>query len=281
MTMEDVLVQPENSELGKKSAYDPLYSPKKLFPIPRKGKREEIGVNPNQLPFFGFDCWNHYEVSWLNNKGKPIVALAEIVYGCDSPNIIESKSMKLYFNSFNNTKFKSVGSVEEIIKKDLEKNVGSAVSIKVTPLNEVTAKNITSKLEGESIDGLSVSCDIYTVDASFLKTEDKTIEETLCSDLLKSNCLVAYQPDWGSVQISYKGKKINREGLLKYIVSFRNHNEFHEQCIERIFIDIMRMCKPTELAVYGRYTRRGGLDINPYRSTKTSGSVDNTRLYRQ
>ena len=279
--MENSLLQPENSELGKKSEYDSIYSPEKLFPIPRKGKREEIGVDPNQLPFFGFDCWNHYEVSWLNNEGKPIVAVAEIVYGCDSLNIIESKSMKLYFNSFNNTKFKDAASVEATIKKDLEKNVGSAVSIKVTPLSEVKAEKIAPKLAGESIDGLEVSCDIYTVDASFLKTEDETIEEILCSDLLKSNCLVTHQPDWGSVQIAYKGKKINREGLLKYIVSFRNHNEFHEQCIERIFIDIMRMCKPTELTVYGRYTRRGGLDINPYRSTKKPDVVENPRLYRQ
>lgn len=279
--MKESHLTPEQSELGKKAEYDPHYNPDKLFPIPRKGKRDEIGV-PDLLPFFGFDLWNHYEVSWLNEKGKPIVALAEISYGCETPCIIESKSMKLYFNSFNNTHFKDEEAVQAIVKKDLEERVGGTVSVKIIPLNKLSDDQLFAGFNGVCLDLLDVECSSYSVDKSLLKSEEELVEETVYSNLLKSNCLVTHQPDWGSVQISYKGKKINHESLLRYIVSFRNHNEFHEQCIERIFIDIMKHCQPEELTVYGRYTRRGGLDINPYRSTKNiSHSIQNARLCRQ
>ncbi|HEU5281417.1 MAG TPA: NADPH-dependent 7-cyano-7-deazaguanine reductase QueF [Gammaproteobacteria bacterium] len=272
---------PEHSELGKKAEYDPHYNPDKLFPIPRKGKRDEIGV-PDHLPFFGFDLWNHYEVSWLNEKGKPVVALAEISYGCETPCIIESKSMKLYFNSFNNTKFKDEAAVQAIVKKDIEARVGGATSVKIITLNQLNNDTLYATFSGECLDNLDIECSSYLVEPSLLSAEDNIVEETLFSNLLKSNCLVTNQPDWGSVQITYTGKKINREGLLRYIVSFRNHNEFHEQCIERIFMDIMKHCQPEALTVYGRYTRRGGLDINPYRSTKNSTpDMKNLRLYRQ
>jgi 7-cyano-7-deazaguanine reductase len=272
---------PEHSELGKKAEYDPHYNPDKLFPIPRKGKRDEIGV-PDHLPFFGFDLWNHYEVSWLNEKGKPVVALAEISYGCETPCIIESKSMKLYFNSFNNTKFKDEAAVQAIVKKDIEARVGGATSVKIITLNQLNNDTLYATFSGECLDNLDIECSSYLVEPSLLSAEDNIVEETLVSNLLKSNCLVTNQPDWGSVQITYTGKKINREGLLRYIVSFRNHNEFHEQCIERIFMDIMKHCQPEALTVYGRYTRRGGLDINPYRSTKNSTpDMKNLRLYRQ
>lgn len=272
---------PEQSELGKKAEYDPHYNPEKLFPIPRKAKREEIGV-PDNLPFFGFDLWNHYEVSWLNEKGKPIVALAEISYGCETHSIIESKSMKLYFNSFNNTKFKNENVVQKTIENDIEQRIGGPVAVKIIPLNSLSDDKIFAGLDGECLDGLDIECSTYTVESSLLKSGTELVEETLFSNLLKSNCLVTNQPDWGSVQISYKGNRINRENLLRYIISFRDHNEFHEQCIERIFMDIMKHCHPDELTVYGRYTRRGGLDINPYRSTnKLLPSARNARLYRQ
>ena len=270
------------SELGKKSDYDPTYNPERLFPIPRAGKRQEIGVDPLHLPFYGFDCWNHYEVSWLNAKGKPVVALAEIIYDCNSPKLIESKSLKLYFNSFNNSKFDSLEVLEEIIKKDLQERIEAEVFVAIHPLEQSKQLYMQRVFVGESIDVLDVECSVYLVEPSFLSVGDELVEEILCSDLLKSNCLVTNQPDWGSVQIKYKGKRINREGLLKYVVSFRNHNEFHEQCIERIFVDIMNHCKPDSLTVYGRYTRRGGLDINPYRSTEKTSFMDkNVRLIRQ
>lgn len=268
-------------ELGRKSEYESTYNPEKLFPISRIEKRIELGFNPIVLPFWGFDSWNHYEVSWLNPSGKPIVAIAEILYDCHSPNIIESKSFKLYFNSFNNSSFDSLQEVERIIKQDLSQAVGAEVTVSLAPLGKQQVP-LNSSFAGESLDDLDVACVNYSVAPFLLKTEEGWVEETLHSDLLKSNCLVTFQPDWGSVQIHYKGPKINREGLLQYIVSFRNHNEFHEQCIERIFNDILTQCNPEELTVYGRYTRRGGLDINPFRtSVKEYAAVQPMRLIRQ
>jgi 7-cyano-7-deazaguanine reductase len=274
--------KPEQSELGRSSEYDSDYNPDRLFAIPRDAKRREIGVDPKKLPFYGFDCWNHYEVSWLNEKGKPIVALAEIIYDCSTPYLIESKSLKLYFNSFNNTHFKNSEEVKLIINHDLTKRLGGDVRVRILSLKEKEPTMIEAAPLGECLDELDVTCSVYLVEPEYLSVADKLVEEVLYSDLLKSNCLVTNQPDWGSVQIAYTGKQFNREGLLKYLISFRNHNEFHEQCIERIFLDIMRRCKPEKLTVYGRYTRRGGLDINPYRSTeRVEAQWLNQRLIRQ
>lgn len=274
-----------DSALGKNTGYDQSYNPTILYPIPRKDKRKEIGIDSNILPFSGFDCLNHHEVSYLNEKGKPIVGTAEIYYNCISPFIIESKSLKLYFNSFNNSKFKSISEVQKIIRFDLEKVLDSEVIVSIHQLRETNNSIlIHDKLEGECIDDIDIECTQYTVDPNYLSFSPEIVEENLYSDLLKSNCPVTNQPDWGSIQIIYKGKKINRAGLLQYLVSFRNHNEFHEQCVERIFIDIMKFCSPSELTIYGRYTRRGGIDINPYRSTKKE-VIDfkrlNNRLIRQ
>lgn len=273
---------PDNSELGKKSAYDPHYNPEKLFPIARQSKRDELGIRGNNLPFYGGDIWHHYEVSWLNAKGKPIVALARIVYSCDSPFIIESKSMKLYFNSFNNSQFADVEAVKKEVSKDIAEKILATVHVDIIELKNLPLEEkIYRGFAGVNLDGLDVSCNVYEIDATLLQTQEEVVEEIVCSDLLKSNCLVTNQPDWGSVQIAYCGKKINHESLLKYLVSFRNHNEFHEQCIERIFVDIMRVCQPQELTVYGRYTRRGGLDINPFRSTQKDLMPEDLRFCRQ
>ncbi len=273
---------PENSELGKKSESDFSYNPDRLFPIPRAEKRIEIGVDPGNLPFHGFDIWNHYEVSWLNAKGKPIVAMATIIYDCRSSHIIESKSMKLYFNSFNNHKFDSIAEVVKTIKNDVSKKINFEVQVDVRGVSEFKSDILQTEFDGICIDDLDTECDKYLVEPSFLRSGQKIVEEVLHSNLLKSNCLVTNQPDWGSVKIAYKGPQIDRVGLLKYIVSLRNHNEFHEQCVERIFADILKMCKPLDLTVYARYTRRGGLDINPFRSTKEHDCTGlNQRLIRQ
>lgn len=269
-----------DSELGRKSDYDPTYNPERLFPIARSQKRLEIGINPNQLPFYGFDIWNHYEVSWLNAKGKPVVALAQIAYDCQSPYLIESKSLKLYFNSFNNTKFNDPDTLQYTIKRDLEKFIDDEVHVKLLEMN---CSPVFTRPSGSCLDKLDIECSTYKVTPSFLKTDHQMVHERVYSNLLKSNCLVTHQPDWGSIEIEYKGQQINKTGLLQYIISFRNHNEFHEQCIERIFMDILTHCKPEELTVYGRYTRRGGLDINPYRSTtkKSLNEINNNRFIRQ
>lgn len=267
------------SPLGKETTYICEYQRDLLFPIPRKIKRDEIHV-PDTLPFKGVDIWNAFELSWLNLKGKPIVALGEFILPCESPNIVESKSLKLYLNSFTNTKFASTEAVSQIIQKDLSDFVGSPVKVNIIPIEQFSQNEIKS-FNGICLDEMDIECDNYLVKTDFLQTDNNIVTETLYSNLLKSNCLVTGQPDWGSVQIQYTGKKIHHEGLLKYLVSFRNHNEFHEQCVERIFMDIMQHCQPQQLSVYARYTRRGGLDINPFRSTEHDFPSDIARQCRQ
>lgn len=264
--------------LGKKSAYIAHYQRDLLFPIPRKNNRDNIGVK-SSLPFHGHDIWNAYELSWLNAKGKPVVASAVFTLSCASPNIIESKSFKLYLNSLTNTAFDSFAAVESILIRDLSEAAGAPFAVKLFSLSQVTEK-IVRHFSGVGIDDLDVACDTYSIEPTYLICDNQTVTETLHSDLLKANCLVTGQPDWGSVQIAYTGKKIQREGLLKYIISFRNTNEFAEPCTERIFMDISKQCQPEKLLVYARFTRRGGLDINPYRANYPV-TVDNERLSRQ
>ena len=272
---------PNNSPLGKPSAYIDQYDATLLFPIPRALKRAELGLS-QVLPFFGADLWTVFELSWLNQRGKPQLALAHITVPCESPNIIESKSFKLYLNSFNNTRFLDAREVRERIRADLNAAVGAGVGVK-TLGPELFDQEPVHELDGLSLDRLDIECLHYTPAPELLFADggEAPVSETLVSNLLKSNCLVTGQPDWGSVQISYSGAPIDQEGLLQYIVSFRNHNEFHEQCVERIFMDIWTRCKPSRLSVYARYTRRGGLDINPFRTSHPQMLPPNIRTARQ
>jgi 7-cyano-7-deazaguanine reductase len=271
--LENVL---EKSPLGKKLGYIDHYSPDLLFVVPRKLNRDELNISA-PLPFQGNDVWNAYEVSWLNERGKPVAVVAEFILPCTSPNLIESKSFKLYLNSFNQTVFRSIDEVLEVLRKDLSQAAGGTVKVKLV-LAEDYRPQLT-QFEGYCLDKLDVACDTYIVTPDFLRVGNHYVEEIFYSHLLKSNCWVTGQPDWASVQIRYTGKKMDPEGLLKYLVSFRNHNEFHEQCVERLFMDILTRCRPEQLSVYARYTRRGGLDINPYRSTddKLPGNIRLTR----
>ena len=273
---------PEHSPLGKNSAYRTDYAPELLFPIPRIGKRDELGLS-GTLPFFGVDLWNAYELSWLNMRGKPQVAVARITVPADSPNIIESKSFKLYLNSFNQTRLGGPEALRDLLQQDLSAATGANVHVVLT-MQEEFGKLQMGELDGVLLDRLDIEVDNYSPQPSVLKADfdQLPVEETLVSHLLKSNCLVTGQPDWGSVQIMYAGPQIDQESLLKYLIGFREHNEFHEQCVERIFVDILRECKPSHLTVYARYTRRGGLDINPWRSNYTKGGrPSNLRNARQ
>ncbi|MFJ5381022.1 NADPH-dependent 7-cyano-7-deazaguanine reductase QueF [Cupriavidus sp. CER94] len=274
---------PEHSPLGKPSAYKTEYDPTLLFPIPRQPKRTEIGLPEGKaLPFFGVDIWNAYEVSWLNLKGKPQVALATFIIPADTPNIVESKSFKLYLNSFNQSKLASAEALQQLLHHDLSDATGGTVQVRLVTESDLGTQKM-GELDGLLLDRLDIETDVYEPDPTLLKADqdESPVEESLVSHLLKSNCLVTGQPDWGSVQIRYVGAPIDQEGLLKYLISFRNHNEFHEQCVERIFTDVMRMCKPVKLAVYARYTRRGGLDINPFRTNFNTPWPDNRRNARQ
>jgi 7-cyano-7-deazaguanine reductase len=271
----------DQSPLGKTSAYQTHYAPDLLFPIPRQGKRDELQLT-GTLPFFGVDIWNAYEVSWLNMRGKPQVAIATITAPADSPNIVESKSFKLYLNSFNQTRLANEEALLALLREDLATGFGAPVQVALTlPENFSTLK--MGELDGVLLDRLDLEVDQYSPSPSLLSANhhEAPVEEKLVSHLLKSNCLVTGQPDWASVQIHYVGPQIDQEGLLRYLIGFREHNEFHEQCVERIFVDIMRECRPQKLAVYARYTRRGGLDINPWRTNFTSGRPPNLRNARQ
>ena len=272
---------PHGSPLGQPAAYVTHYTPSLLFPIARQPKRDELGIR-GTLPFFGFDLWNAYEISWLNLRGKPQLAIASITVPADSPNIIESKSFKLYLNSFNQTRLAGAAALLELLRADLSAGFGAPVQIAlISPEHFADLK--MGELDGLLLDRLDIEVDSYQPDPALLRIEpEPAVEETLLSHLLKSNCLVTGQPDWGSVQIRYVGAPIDQEGLLRYLIGFREHNEFHEQCVERIFVDILRRCKPQKLSVYARYTRRGGLDINPWRSNFTSSvRPSNLRNARQ
>lgn len=273
---------PSSSPLGKPSVYSAQYDPSLLFSIPRQYKRDELGLS-GTLPFFGMDIWNAYELSWLNMRGKPQVAIARFMVPADSPCIIESKSLKLYLNSFNQTKLGGTEALIELLQIDLSAGFGAPVQITLTAPDTFASVSM-SELTGLSLDRLDIEVDEYLPDANLLSAnhDEAPIEEQLVSHLLKSNCLVTGQPDWASVQIHYVGAPIDHEGLLRYIIGFREHHEFHEQCVERIFTDILRQCKPQKLAVYARYTRRGGLDINPWRSNFSTGKPpSNARSARQ
>ena len=272
---------PEQSPLGKPATYIEQYDATLLFPIARRAAREAIGIGA-QLPFFGTDIWNAYELSWLNGRGKPQIAVATFYVPADSPNIVESKSFKLYLGSFAQSSFESFESVRDTIRRDVSAACGASVSVHLTgPMD--FGKLQLDEFEGTSLDRLDLDTDVYHPDPSLLKAEleESPVEETVFSNLLKSNCPVTGQPDWGSVQIHYVGPQIDHAGLLRYIVSYRNHTGFHEQCVERIFVDVLKICKPLKLAVYARYTRRGGLDINPFRTNFNLPMPDNYRTARQ
>ena len=259
---------PEASPLGKAVAYAEHYDPALLFPIPRQGKRAEIGIAEGALPFVGEDIWNAYELSWLDPRGKPVVALAHFIVPATSPNLIESKSLKLYLNSFNQTRLAGVDELVATLTRDLSAAAGAPVLVHVAPLSTRPQRPMGYP-KGILLDGLEIDVDLYTPEPALLSadTSRAPVTETLYSHLLKSNCLVTGQPDWAMLVVRYTGAPIYREGLLRYIISFRQHNEFHEQCVERVFVDILRQCQPSALSVFARYTRRGGLDINPCRRT--------------
>ena len=278
-------VHSENNPLGKSSAYIDSYDPTLLFPISRAESWKTVDIDRDTLPFYGEDIWNGYEISWLNDKGIPQVAMAEFRLPATSPFLIESKSFKLYLNSYNQTRFANKSSVEQRMVRDLSAAAGGAVVVTILSLHH----SFPAEPKSVCIDDLDISMDRYELDPSVLKLaageggepSGSIFEGTLVSHLLKSNCPVTGQPDWGSIYIEYKGAHIDEESLLTYIVSLRTHQDFHEQCVERTFWDIWTRCKPESLTVYARYVRRGGLDINPMRSSKKEKQALNFRTIRQ
>lgn len=272
---------PHDSTLGKAVAYRDERDPALLLPIARADNRAALGLGAD-LPFVGVDIWNAYELSWLDVRGKPRVALAEFRVPASSPNLIESKSFKLYLNSYTQTRIADTETLRNLLVHDLSAVAGAAVSAVLTLASSAHGAKI-EQLTGELIDDMPIGIDCYgPPDPALLDCDlERSVDETLVSHLLKSNCPVTGQPDWASVQIAYRGPRIDRDGLLRYLVSYRQHSDFHEACVERIFSDLLRVCAPSKLAVYARYTRRGGLDINPFRATPGLPLPGNPRGARQ
>ena len=275
------------SLLGKSTHYADQYDATLLFPVPRAAQRQALGL-AGALPFLGADLWTAFELSWLNARGKPQVALAHFTVPCESVNLIESKSLKLYLGSFNNSRFNDSAEVLARLRADLTEvawrggAMQSSVGVKLIAA-ELFDREPLFELDGLSLDRLDLDCDCYTPAPELLSaaTDEAPVSEVLTSNLLRSNCPVTGQPDWGSVQISYFGPQIDQAGLLRYIISYRNHTGFHEHCVERMFMDIQQRCQPHKLSVYARYTRRGGLDINPFRTSYPQALPANVRNARQ
>lgn len=272
-----------NLTLGKTTDYISQYNANLLQGVPRSLNRDSLSLTADNLPFHGEDVWYGYELSWLNSKGKPVVAVAEFRFPCTSSHIIESKSFKLYLNSFNQSKFASWQKVQETLTKDLSAIAGADAKVSLYAVDDCPALAIENSA-AICIDDLDISIERFNLEPEVLKSatnhNEETVSEQLVCHLLKSNCLITNQPDWASVYINYSGKKISHESLLRYLISFRQHNEFHEQCVERIYCDIQKFCQVNELTIFARYTRRGGLDINPFRSSHAT-AAPNLRTIRQ
>lgn len=266
--------------LGQATGYPDSYDAGLLFPMPRSDSRGALGVHPDaQLPFSGIDRWHAWEVSWLNPQGKPELAIGRFDIPADSSHMVESKSLKLYLNGYNNERMASREAVRALIETDLSAACQSGVTVALYAPDEIP--DMVFRAAGESIDGLDVACDVYCPDATLLSADGDLIEEVLHSDLLRTNCPVTLQPDWASLILRYRGPAIDRAGLLRYIVSYRMHADFHEHCVERIYMDIMARCRPELLTVHACYTRRGGLDINPWRSNFEPPPESFVKLARQ
>jgi len=263
--------------LGKSTEYPTVYSPELLFPVPRQDARASLGFSVDR-PFTGCDIWNAWELTWLDLNNKPQIATATFVVDADSTNIIESKSLKLYLNSYSMTCIASAGDIQKKIAADLTAVAGANVD--VTIHSDAKAHPIV-ELAGHCVDDQDFNSMSGSVDASVLQSDDtRIISESLHSHLFRSNCPVTNQPDIGSIEIEYVGAKIDEAAFLQYVVSYRQHHDFHEACVERIFLDVQEQCNPESLSVYARFNRRGGLDINPYR-TNTNREPQNIRLWRQ
>ncbi len=276
--------------LGQTSEYPQRYAPELLVAVPRQQGRDTFEWD-GPLPFSGVDVWNAHELSWLDPRGKPVVATAELWVPATSPNLVESKSLKLYLGSFHGMNHDSEEEVRECVRRDLTDLLGEAPEVRLFAAPK-TARNHGSRdpaersdsgLEGECLDALEIDVSTYSVDSELLREAtagNPEVSETLYSHLLKSNCPVTSQPDWATVFLRYQGPSIDRRQLLKYIISYRNHDGFHEHCVERIFLDVLQRCAPKHLSVWARYTRRGGIDINPFRSN-FERLTENRPVWRQ
>ena len=268
-----------DAPLGHATGYPDAYAPALLYPFPRAPQRAGLGIGA-VLPFDGADVWTAYDLTWLDARGRPHVGIATLEVPAASPRIVESKSMKLYLGSFAQTRFDAAGDVAAAITHDLTAATGAPVRVVLDRPAQV-AGMVLRELDGVDLDALDVACTTYDVDATLLAAGDGQVAETLRTDLFRSMCPVTGQPDLGSLRIAYEGAPLDRPALVRYLVSYRCHPGFHEHCVERIFMDLKRRCAPAKLTVEARFTRRGGLDINPFRTDAGDSVPANVRTARQ
>lgn len=265
----------KENPLGKAVPYPEHYDPGLLVPLSREENRRKLGIDSGALPFTGADIWNAYELSWLDPKGRPQVARGRFIFPCTSPNLVESKSLKLYLNSLNQHAFANAGAAANCIRADLSQAAGADVEVLVQPFGGM--KEFLDAPDGIRLDANEIECNRYDVDPDLLQLaqwqaageEDAIVDEVLYTDLFRSRCPMTGQPDWATVTVCYKGPRIDHAALLRYLVSYRLHHDYHENCVERIYRDLMAHCKPQQLSVEANFLRRGGLDINPVRSSET------------
>lgn len=265
--------------LGHATDYPDTYDAALLFAVPRAPQREEIGIGAG-LPFTGADVWNAYELTWLDPRGKPAVAIASFTVPATSPAIVESKSVKLYLGSFAQSRFADAGAVADAIGRDIGGAVGAPVRVQLVAPGDFSRQSL-APLAGTAIDDADTGCATWEIDPGLLAAGGGAVAETLTSDLFRSVCPVTGQPDYASVAIAYRGPRIDRAALLRYLVSYRQHAGFHEHCVERIFVDVKAVCRCEALSVHARFTRRGGVDINPFRSDAGYAVPGNVRTPRQ
>ena len=269
----------QGAPLGHATAYPDAYDAALLYPVPRAPQRVELGIS-DALPFTGADTWTAFELSWLDPLGKPCVAIAAFVVPATSLAIVESKSVKLYLGSFAQTRFDGAEDVRATIVRDLTHAAGGAVDVRLQAPATFSSVPVAD-LPGESLDALPVTIQRYLPAPDLLEANGPAAAETLTTNLFRSLCPVTLQPDYASVQVAYRGPRIDRAALLRYLVSYRSHTGFHEHCVERIFVDVLARCRCEALTVHARFTRRGGVDINPFRTNAGDAVPRNVRTARQ
>ena len=267
------------SPLGKPTEYPDRYTPSLLFSFARGEQRRQLGISGTP-PFTGADLWTAYEITWLDRSGKPQLAIGELRVPADSPSIVESKSLKLYLGSFAQEPLRSIDELRQKLAEDLKRACGTEVGVTLNAA-QVLGQLHVAELPGESLDSVVTAISAYAPSPEALSASGSEAEETLRSALFRVNCPVTGQPDYADVMLRYRGQRIDREGLLRYLVSYRRHALFHESCVERIFMDVRSRCRPRALTVYARFLRRGGIDINPFRSNFESAPACSERTLRQ
>lgn len=284
MTRKDSSLGAGEAPLGRQVEYPATVDPSVLFPISRADARTPLRIEAAALPFAGSDIWNAWEFSWLDARGKPCVAVTELRVSCDSPNLVESKSLKLYLGGYAMIRFDDTQDVRARIAEDVSASVGAPVEVSLREPAEFERLRVRD-LAGESLDDQRIEITEYVEpDPEHLRARDgaRPVEEALVTDLFRSRCPVTGQPDWASVQVRYRGIPVDHAGMLRYLVSYREHAAFHEACVERMFLDIQQRCRPLGLLVHARFLRRGGIDINPWRATPDfAATLANVRTTRQ